>query len=621
MNPLKFLPNKWLPGIVRAATRAYIPPGAPRSAIYPPVSNAPSGGNGGPSEIFPLFIVPSVQARWLGAGVAWYTPQKVEYIYRQALAGDLQSQWEMFDLMEATWPELSKCLNELKDGVVELLDCKRPGLPSIAFCPGDDSDEADRRKCLVEAALRGMKPRAWADENDYSDTVRDALDARGKGIAVLEIDWETRGVLDAPALIAPRATRWVHPSWYGYPFGPGNEQLFLKLGGIRLDNQFSPSGKPVPLAPLYTGIPGESPNIRYRYPMGGDLPPIQSPLNFYSAVDFTPFPDFKFIVSVAKNKSGHPLGGAMLHVLAWYWSAMNFSLEWFLNFTQVFGQPIRWATYDPQMDDADQKKLEAMLKNMGTAAWAMFPDGAQMELKESAQRGENPQERLVSLCNTAARLLILRQTLTADVGGEGSGSRALGEVHERVEDDVKLGCGRWIAKQIQQLADATHDLNFGPDGPRPRVELVIPDEDQSVQTSEVLSNISTAGLEPTDEALPDLSAKLGFDVQRKAPPEPDPALVPGSPPNPTNGIIKGAAAGIPSPGHPSDAVAARRSPALEMALRGAHAPAYKIIMDSASAEDAFREMCLYYRDWKPERARQIIEEAEQIAAAEGTKIF
>jgi phage gp29-like protein len=77
-----------------------------------------------------------------------------------------------------------------------------------------------------------------------------------------------------------------------------------------------------------------------------------------------PLPPGKFIVGISKGRTGHPLNTALVRVLAYWWAAMNFSSEWFLNYAQIFGQPMRWATYDPNLSTADQAKLEDMLENI-----------------------------------------------------------------------------------------------------------------------------------------------------------------------------------------------------------------------------------------------------------------
>ena len=83
----------------------------------------------------PLFrvIAPEARDRWQGAAVRAYTPQYVEQITRGAMSGHLQAQWEMFDLMEQTWPRLNSALNDLKDAVLGLKRSCNPIKPSAAF--------------------------------------------------------------------------------------------------------------------------------------------------------------------------------------------------------------------------------------------------------------------------------------------------------------------------------------------------------------------------------------------------------------------------------------------------------------------------------------------------------
>ena len=471
------------------------------------------------------WVAPHAQVRWLGPGVSWYSPQRVEQIFRQGLAGDLQSQWEMFDLMEATWGELSTCLNQLKDAVVA------QGLRVVPYARKNEAatPEAIERAALVQEALDGMIGRPEADENNLDQTVRDLLDARGKGISVLEIDWEMRtgespkskvqgpksepgspkskvqgpksgedaGEVDTTlqlstpqlsTLWSPRCTRWVHPAWYGYPQGPG-------AGGLKLRTVKVASGRPPSAFPGDTGI-------GYGLAGGGQ---------------WQDFPADKFVIGLCKNKSGHPLGSALLHVLGFWWAASNFTSEWFLNFIQVFGQPFRWATYDPNMTSEDQAKLQSVLTNMGSCAWGMFPQGTTFELKDIAAKGsDNPNVALMTMANHICRMLILRQTLTGDAGT--SGSRALGEVHERVLGGVEEACGKWVCNTLGQLVRSFCRLNFGSEQQCPTLVTGMDEEASLEELGALLVAVNQAGLEATDAAIPDISERLGFAVQRKAAP-------------------------------------------------------------------------------------------------------
>src|SRR5204863_8129621 len=63
---------------------------------------------------------PQAAYRWLLPQIAAITPQYIEMVLRGALAGSHVQQWELFDLMLDSWPELSACQQELSYGVSRL---------------------------------------------------------------------------------------------------------------------------------------------------------------------------------------------------------------------------------------------------------------------------------------------------------------------------------------------------------------------------------------------------------------------------------------------------------------------------------------------------------------------
>ena len=115
----------------------------------------------------------------------------------------------------------------------------------------------------------------------------------------------------------------------------------------------------------------------------------------------TPFPADRVIVAKCKTKSGSILGGALLRPLVWWWCAANFSADWLLNFAQIFGVPLRWATYDPTAAQETVDRICNMLQNMGSAGWAAFPTTG-TALEKSRRRGRNPaRKRHKATCLTA----------------------------------------------------------------------------------------------------------------------------------------------------------------------------------------------------------------------------
>ena len=78
--------------------------------------------------------------------------------------------------------------------------------------------------------------------------------------------------------------------------------------------------------------------------------------------------------------------------LVW-WCAANFSADWLLNFAQVFGLPLRWATYDPAAPQETVDGLCEMLQKMGSAGWGAFPNGTALEVKAEGQRSGGRRRR------------------------------------------------------------------------------------------------------------------------------------------------------------------------------------------------------------------------------------
>lgn len=385
-------------------------------------------------------IHPSARDRWMTGLIGMYTPTLIENTIRGAMAGNLVAQWQMFDLIERTWPRLSKNLNELKTALIGL----GWNLQPFALKGDKPTKEAQRRKRVIEQMIWTMRPDMEKDENDFEDTLRDIADAVGKGVAMLQTDYEQRPinvsmdpkVTQMAKLWCPRATQWVHPRYYGYPSvnSVADDRLMLNAREIRQNN------------------PGINLNI-----VTGEWAEI---------------PREQFIVSIIKQKSGHPLSGAMLSILGFWWAAQNFTWDWFLNFAQIFGQPIRWATYAPGVQNQTIQGIMDMLAQMGSMAYGAFPAGTNLELKTGATDARNvPHKVLIDAADTICDVLILGQTSSTQVregGGMGSGHAAA--LQGDVRQEKIMGVGKRVAKILNvQMLPALCRLNFGDDAECPQL--------------------------------------------------------------------------------------------------------------------------------------------------------
>ena len=354
-------------------------------------------------------ISPSPRDRWQSS-VTKLSPRATMAILWNALQGDLVAIEDLWETMQQTWPRLSKNLDQVRRAAASVKIKVTP------FQGGDDdpTPTAIERAVFVKQCFGNWAPDPTADENGFEDCAYDMLDAIGKGVSLQETLW----TIQDDGSIVPRATVWIHPRYYGY--GPQGTRLQLRPNG-----------------------PGGS---------WEDIPLDQ------------------FLVCSFKNKSGALLSRGVFRVLAWTWCAAMFGQDWLLNFSQVYGMPIRWATYDTAADPALIADLEGMMENLGNAGWGIFPAGTTLELKEASKSGpDTPQERLIERADKICDLMLLKQTLTSDATDRGT--QALGTVHQDMYSEWILSVAVfWMNVISYQLIPTLLRLNFGDDSECPCLE-------------------------------------------------------------------------------------------------------------------------------------------------------
>jgi len=418
---------------------------------------------------------PQAAFRWILPNLAAITPQYIEMILRGALAGNHVQQWELFDLMFDTWPELTACAQELTYGVLR---------KKLIYEPSHEEDEqptpnAIERMKLVSTALRQMQPDPSRDDCALDGTIKDILDGWFRGITVSEVIWQTVDDKQLGTIAAPKSTFWVHPVCFAF-----NADGVLGLRDVK------------PMT-----------NSQWPYP-SSTLTAQPQPFQL------VPFPDYKFLIAIHKAKSGTALGGPLLRPLAWWWCAANFSADWLLNLAQVFGLPFRWANYDPNAPQATVDAICNMLQNMGSAGWAAFPVGTTLELHQPSQIGSDhsPQGELLDRADRYARLLILGQTMTGTHGTMGKGGgQAFGKVEKDIKGDRIDAAGRFAENVInRQLVSSILMLNYGDMDEAPKIKFL---EDEVAGLTEA----------QRDKVLVDAGLPIGVDYMRKKYDIPEPA--------------------------------------------------------------------------------------------------
>ena len=354
-----------------------------------------------------------------------FDPDTLGWILDEGGRGNLMLQNELFNTMEDTWERLRSNLNKLKKAV-----CKLPfNLQPWAEKGQEPTESALEKAAFVEHVLHTQTGSVWDGELNFYDTIYELLDAVARGVSVLEVDWDIED-----GRYIPKRARRVPWTCLG----------FEKPQHISAARRSNPNA----LRLFPERDPG-SPNRFDSYP-------------------------HKFLVGVYRAKSGHIAETAQLRALAHLWLGRMLGWEWMAQKAELFGLPIRWATYDPNAPQTQIDQVTDMLRNMGSAAWGAFPQGTDLQIISGSTPGvagkSEPTERLMALADRACDLLFLGQTLTSEEGS--SGSYALGSVHREVELDLYENYAAYVIDVINnQLIPSIIKLNWGNSEELPFLEV------------------------------------------------------------------------------------------------------------------------------------------------------
>jgi len=368
-----------------------------------------------------------------------FDPDTIGWILDEGGRGNLMLQNELFNTMEDTWERLRSNLNKIKKAV-----CKLPfNLQPWTEKGREPTAAALEKAAFVEHVLHNQKAATWEGQHNFQATLYELLDAVARGVSVLEIDW----TLEDGKYI-PTGTRRVPWTCLGFE-------------------------QPSQVSALRPQLSGNSNALRL-FPDRDSNNPKR----------FESFPH-KFLVGVYRAKSGHIAETAQLRSLAHLWLGRMLGWEWMTHKAELFGLPIRWATYDPNAPQTQIDQISDMLRNMGTAAWGAFPQGTDLQILNGSTPGvagkSEPTERLMSIADRACDLLFLGQTLTSEEGS--SGSYALGNVHREVELDLYENYAAYAIDVINnQLIPSIIELNWGNSEELPflEVELNRPEKDRQL---------------------------------------------------------------------------------------------------------------------------------------------
>ena len=278
--------------------------------------------------------------------------------------------------------------------------------------------------------------RSFFARDSFEDELTDILDAVGKGYSVAEIDWET-----SERQWMPRRLVWRLPQWFDFDRDSGERLL------LRQDDGW------------------------------GELPA------------------YKFVVHIAKVKSGIPIRGGLARAATWAWLFKNYALKDWARFVEAYGHPIRLGKFAPDADPADKAVLYRAVRNVAADAAAIIPEGMDITfVDDTTVRGRAEIfDRFVAYLDSRISIAVLGQTLTTEQGDRGS--QSLGNVHNLVRGDIERSDARQLAATLRRdLAIPMIALNHGPREVYPRIRIERQTSTDMAQLTSSLKDLVPLGL-------------------------------------------------------------------------------------------------------------------------------
>lgn len=326
-------------------------------------------------------------------------------------------------------------------------------------------------------------------------------------------------------------------------------------------------------------------------------------------------------------------GGPMRAVVFW-WLLAELGREWFARFMERYGSPFIVGKTSGQ--DQDSINFLNTAFSLSTKIGGLVVDqSTQIELKEVATQGAaDAYDRFLGICNREISKVVIGQELSSTAQATGLGS-GVADLHGQVRDDIRQFDSKRLGETIRtQIFKPFLQIN-GMRGRPPVIQWGGESKDEAELSGALLTAMAAAGLRPTEAALPVLSQKFGFEIERN--------------PNPTGGFGNPGFGGFSVQStrkrvtgwdfkgqhallhpfntevdmvrgeDPTTEIARLREKALAQAYRGAMAPFRQAILSARSKEEALTNLAKLYPDWKPERLAAELNEAMQIAAAAGAR--
>jgi len=170
-------------------------------------------------------------------------------------------------------------------------------------------------------------------------------------------------------------------------------------------------------------------------------------------------PDWKFLCPQYEPTYENPYGERTLARIFWSLSLKRGGMKFWLKFTEKYGMPFLIGKHPRGTGKEDTADLANLLEAMVQDAIAVIPDDSSIELQEASKSSSiEVYEKLIDKMNAEISKAILGQTLTTEIGKQGS--YAASKTHFDVRKDIIDADKRIVERTLNKLISWIYEINF-----------------------------------------------------------------------------------------------------------------------------------------------------------------
>lgn len=178
--------------------------------------------------------------------------------------------------------------------------------------------------------------------------------------------------------------------------------------------------------------------------------------NYYGEL----LPDKKFLLAQNNPTYNNPYGERTLSRVFWAVTFKKGGMKFWVVFTEKYGMPHLIGKHPRGATKAETDSLADMLEDMVQDAIAVIPDDSSVEIQEANKTSSaDIYEKLIDKMNSEISKAVLGQTLTTEIGS--NGSYAASNTHMEVRQDIIDSDKKLVESVINQLIQWIYEINYG----------------------------------------------------------------------------------------------------------------------------------------------------------------